>query len=47
MKRALERGAALRLELVTDDLPASLDFYGRVLGFEKDHVLSEKWGPRN
>ena len=36
MKRVLERGATLRLELFTDDLPASLNFYGRVLGFEKE-----------
>ena len=27
--------AALRLELFIDDLRASLDFYGRVLGFER------------
>ena len=28
--------ATLRLELFTSDLPASLDFYGRVLRFEKE-----------
>jgi catechol 2,3-dioxygenase-like lactoylglutathione lyase family enzyme len=27
---------SLRLELFTDSLSASLDFYGRVLGFEKE-----------
>jgi hypothetical protein len=31
-----ERGVSLRLELFTDSLSASLDFYGRVLGFEKE-----------
>ena len=31
----MKRGATLRLELFTDDLPTSLDFYRRVLGFEK------------
>jgi len=30
-----KRGATLRLELFVDDLPASLDFYVRVLGFVK------------
>jgi lactoylglutathione lyase len=35
MKTILGRGAGLRLELFIDDLRASLDFYGRVLGFEK------------
>lgn len=36
MKRVLERGATLRLELFTSDLGASLDFYGRVLGLEAE-----------
>ena len=36
MKRVLERGATLRLELFTSDLQASLDFYARVLGFHKE-----------
>ena len=36
MKRGLERGATLRIELFIGDVPASLDFYGRVLGFEKE-----------
>jgi len=36
MKRVFEQGATLRLELFTSDLRASLDFYGRVLGFEKE-----------
>jgi lactoylglutathione lyase len=36
MKRVLERGATLRLELFTSDLRASLDFYGRVLGFDNE-----------
>jgi len=35
-KRVPERGATLRLELFTSDLPASLDFYGRVLGFDQE-----------
>jgi len=30
-----ERGATLRLELFVDDLAAALDFYVRVLGFER------------
>ena len=32
----LERDATLRLELFTSDLRASLDFYGRVLGFDRE-----------
>jgi hypothetical protein len=36
MAEVLERGATLRLELFTSDLPASLDFLGRVLGFDKE-----------
>jgi catechol 2,3-dioxygenase-like lactoylglutathione lyase family enzyme len=36
MARVLERGATLRLELFTSDLRASLEFYERVLGFEKE-----------
>ena len=31
----MKQGATLRLELFIRDLPASLDFYGRVLGFER------------
>ena len=36
MARVLERDATLRLELFTSDLRASLQFYERVLGFEKE-----------
>ena len=36
MKRVLDPGATLRLELFTSDLRASLDFCQRVLGFEKE-----------
>jgi glyoxalase/bleomycin resistance protein/dioxygenase superfamily protein len=36
MARVLERDATLRLELFTSDLRASLEFYERVLGFEKE-----------
>ena len=36
MKRHLVCHATLRLELFTSDLPASLDFYGRVRGFDKE-----------
>ena len=36
MTRIPERGATLRLELFTDALPASLDFYQRVLGFVRE-----------
>ena len=36
MVEVLERDATLRLELFTSDLRASLDFYRRVLGFDKE-----------
>jgi catechol 2,3-dioxygenase-like lactoylglutathione lyase family enzyme len=36
-----DRAAALRLELFVDDLAAALDFYCRVLGFER---LTERAG---
>ena len=45
MKAVPGRGAALRLELFIDDLRASLDFYGRVLGFEKATERSGGYTP--
>jgi catechol 2,3-dioxygenase-like lactoylglutathione lyase family enzyme len=34
MKKALERGMTFRLELFVNNLPASIDFYSRVLEFK-------------
>jgi uncharacterized glyoxalase superfamily protein PhnB len=45
MARVLERGATLRLELFTGDLRASLEFYGRVLGFEKEAERPDGYTP--
>jgi lactoylglutathione lyase len=41
----MHRNAALRLELFISDLGASVDFYTRVLGFQKDAQRSGDYTP--
>jgi lactoylglutathione lyase len=38
-------GAGLRLELFIDDLPTSIDFYTRVLGFQKEPERPGRYTP--
>ena len=45
MQHALASGMTMRLELFVDDLPASIDFYRRVLGFTMDEQHTDQYTP--
>jgi catechol 2,3-dioxygenase-like lactoylglutathione lyase family enzyme len=45
MKQSKESKMTLRLELFVNDLPASIDFYHRVLGFEIGSKNSDGYTP--
>ena len=45
MKNDLEQGMTFRLELFVDDLPASIDFYHRVLEFTPGEQHSDRYTP--
>lgn len=45
MENALEQGMTFRLELFVDDLPATVDFYHRVLGFTSGEQHHDGYTP--
>lgn len=45
MGKTLEQNMTFRLELFVDDLPASIDFYHRVLGFTLGEQHSDSYTP--
>jgi len=45
MQKALERGMTFRLELFVNDLPASIDFYSRVLKFKPGKQQADEYTP--
>ena len=45
MKKDLDQGMTFILELFVNDLPVSIDFYGRVLGFKMGEQKSDGYTP--